>query len=352
VVGWIAGAALIFVLLDVFGVDIGGWIGGLWDTLGSVSPPYLIGAITVQTVQIVSTAIAWLFILRAGYPRAKIAFAPILAAYAVGGALNSIVPAKLGSLVMLFMFIAIIPGATFAGVFAAFLVEKIFFTVMGGLVYVYLFGTVPGSFSVELGGLRDHPWLTGFIVIGGSALIVFVGRFFWEKLRKLWLEAKQGGAILSTPRKYFVQVVLPCFVSYVARLGVIAIMLAAFAIPVTFNSVMHVVAGNSIAGNTAATPGGAGVIPQLAHGPLDGGDRLFRQLHRLEEARRGGGGLLPGDLVPLPFAAVERREVILPVLAEIVEVRRDDERARLLLGQVDSLGQAPHQAREAGRMPA
>ena len=264
VVGWIAAAALVFVLLDVFGVDIGGWIGGLWDTLGSVSIPYLVAAIAVQTVQIAATALAWLFILRAGYPHAKIAFPPILAAYTIGDTLNAIVPAKIGSFVMLFMFIAIIPGATFAGVFAAFLVEKIFFTVMGALVYVYLFATVPGSFSVELGGLRDHPWLIGFIVIGGAALIVFVGRFFWERLKKLWLEAKQGGAILSTPRKYLVQVVLPCFVSYLARLGVIAIMLAAFAIPVSFNSVMHVVAGNSIAGNVAATPGGAGTNQAIA----------------------------------------------------------------------------------------
>jgi len=162
------------------------------------------------------------------------------------------------------MFVAIIPGATFAGVFAAFLVEKIFFTVMGALVYVYLFVTVPGSFSVELGGLREHPWLIGIIVVGITALVVFIGRFFWDKLRKLWLEAKQGGAILSTPRKYLVQVVLPCFISYVARLSVIGIMLAAFAIPVSFNSVMHVVAGNSIAGNTAATPGGAGVNQAIA----------------------------------------------------------------------------------------
>src|SRR5262245_5569785 len=177
VVGWIVAAVLVFVALDVFGVDVGGWIGGLWDTLGSVSLPYLIAAIAVQTVQIVSTAVAWLFILRAGYPHAKIAFAPILAAYAVGGALNAIVPAKLGSLVMLFMFVAIIPGATFAGVFAAFLVEKIFFTVMGGLVYVYLFGTVPGSFSVELGGLRDHPWLTGFLLCGRSAASDLLRRF-------------------------------------------------------------------------------------------------------------------------------------------------------------------------------
>ena len=103
---------------------------------------------------------AWLFILRAGYRHADIRFAPILAAYAVGAALNGVLPANLGSVVMLFMFVAIIPGATFPGVLAAFVVEKIFFSVMGVLVYVYLFATVPGSFSLELGGLRSHPWLT------------------------------------------------------------------------------------------------------------------------------------------------------------------------------------------------
>ena len=73
-------------------------------------------------------------------------------------------------------------------------------------------------------------------------------RFFWRSLRQLWEHAKQGGAILSSPRDYFVQVVLPSLAGYLAKLAVIGVFLAAFAIPVTFNSVMHVVAGNSIAG--------------------------------------------------------------------------------------------------------
>jgi hypothetical protein len=41
-------------------------------------------------------------------------------------------------------------------------------------------------------------------------------------------------------------------------------MLAAFSIPVSFGSIMHVVAGNSIASNTAATPGGAGVTQAIS----------------------------------------------------------------------------------------
>jgi uncharacterized membrane protein YbhN (UPF0104 family) len=256
-------AAIVLAVLDAVGVDVGGWLAGLWDTLGSVSIPYLAFAVAFLTAQIGFTALAWLYILRAGYSHAHIRFAPILAAYAVGTALNGVLPASLGTLVMLFMFIAIIPSATFAGVFAAYIVQQIFFTVMGALVYVYLFATVPGSFSIELGGLRNHPALTTFIVLGVVLLLVIVGRVFITKLRKLWEDAKQGGAILSSPRQYLVRVALPSFASYVAKIGVIAVMLAAFAIPVSFNSVMHVVAGNSIASNTAVTPGGAGVTQAI-----------------------------------------------------------------------------------------
>lgn len=263
-VGWIAFAALVLVVLDALGVDVGGWLDGLWHTLGSVSVPYLVAAVALQTVSIACSALAWLFILRAGYRHADIRFAPILAAYAVGAALNGVLPANLGSVVMLFMFVAIIPGATFPGVLAAFVVEKIFFSVMGVLVYVYLFATVPGSFSLELGGLHSHPWLTGLIAVGAVALVVFLVRFFWERLRKLWEQAKQGGAILSSPRDYVVRVVLPSLAGYVAKLAGIGVMLAAFSIPVSFNSVLHVVGGNSIASNTALTPGGAGVTQAVS----------------------------------------------------------------------------------------
>src|SRR3954453_4495743 len=264
VVGWIALAAPVLVVLDALGVGVGGWRDGLWHTLGSVSFPYLIAAVALQTISTGCTALAWLFILRAGYRHADIRYAPVLAAYAVGSALNGVLPANLGSIVMLFMFVAIIPGATFAGVLAAFVVEKIFFSVMGVLVYLYLFATVPGSFSLELGGLRSRPWLTGLICVGAVLLVAFLVRFFWQRLRRLWEEAKQGGAILSSPREYVVRVILPSLAGYTAKLAGIGVMLAAFSIPVSFDSVLHVVGGNSIASNTALTPGGAGVTQAVS----------------------------------------------------------------------------------------
>ena len=59
--------------------------------------------------------------------------------------------------------------------------------------------------------MHDHPWLTIVIVVGGAFLIVIVGRIFWRQVKKLWEQAKQGGVILSQPKRYFTRAFLPSF---------------------------------------------------------------------------------------------------------------------------------------------
>jgi uncharacterized membrane protein YbhN (UPF0104 family) len=90
-------------------------------------------------------------------------------------------------------------------------------------------------------------------------LVVVLVRIFWPKLRGMWEKAKEGGTIVAQPRKYFVRVFFPEFLSWVSKLCVIAVFLAAYSIPVTFHTVMSIVGGNSIANVTSVTPGGAGV---------------------------------------------------------------------------------------------
>jgi uncharacterized membrane protein YbhN (UPF0104 family) len=264
IVGLITFVALVFAVLDAFGVDVMGWLAGLWDALREVSGWYLILGIVLRSAQTLLNAVAWLFILRAAYPHAAVRYWPILAACAVGTGLNAVLPASLGSIVQLLMFVAIIPGSTFAGVSAAWVVEKLFFTATNAVVYLYLFVAVPGSFSVELGTLRRHPEWAAVVVLGVITLVVLLVRIFWQRLEHLWHEAKQGGAILSSPRDYLLKVALPSLGVYLARLGTIAVFLAAYSIPVSFGSVMHVVAGNSIAGATAVTPGAAGVSQAIS----------------------------------------------------------------------------------------
>jgi uncharacterized membrane protein YbhN (UPF0104 family) len=259
VVAWLIGVAMVVLVLNLLGVDVRGWLSSVWDALTDISLGYLLAGWAVQTVQTTLTALPWYFILRAGFPRAPLSYLQVLAAYAAGVALNGFLPANLGTFVMLLMFVAMIPGANFAGVLGGMVVQKIFFTVAGTFVYLYLFLSVPGSFELQLNFPHDHPALTVLILLGGAFLIVLLARIFWRRLQGLWAKAKQGGAILARPRDYFLKVVLPSFGAWLAKLCVTAIFLAGYGIPVTFHSIMSVIGGNSLANTVSATPGGIGI---------------------------------------------------------------------------------------------
>jgi uncharacterized membrane protein YbhN (UPF0104 family) len=251
--------AAIWLAVDLLGWDVGAWFSDLWDTMTEISLGYLVAGLAAQTIQTTFTALAWLPILRYAYPNAEIPFKPVLASYAVGVALNGFLPANIGTFVMMFLFLTFIPGSTFPGVFAGWLVHKIFFTLAGGFVYLYLFLSVPEAWDIELGNISDHPFFAVIIIGGAAILLLIVGRIFWQKVKKLWEKAKAGGRILSYPRVYFLRVFLPELVGWSAKLAVTGIFLAAYSIPVTFHTIMSVIGGNSVANVASFTPGAVGI---------------------------------------------------------------------------------------------
>ena len=259
VIAWLIGIVALVVVLNLLGVDVRGWLSSVWDALTEISLGYLIAGWAFQTVQTTLTALAWYYILRAGFPHGGVSYLPVLAAYAAGVALNGFLPANIGTFVMLLMFVALIPGSSFVGVLGGMVVQKIFFTVVGTLVYLYLFLSVAGSFELQLNFFHDYPGLTVLMLASGVLLIVILGRIFWRRLQGLWAKAKQGGAILARPRDYFLKVFLPSLGAWLAKLGVTGIFLAGYGIPVTFHSIMSVIGGNSLANTVSATPGGVGI---------------------------------------------------------------------------------------------
>ena len=179
------GAAIVAVIvavafLHLIGVDVGGWFTDLWDQISDLQAKTIVGGVTVQSPQTALAGISYYGILRSAYP-GEVRIAPIVTAYAVGVAMNGFLPANIGTFVTLLMFVAIIPSATFGGAIAAYLVQKIFFTIAGTFVYLYLFLSVPGSFDLNLGGLKDHPVSVIVILVGGAILIVMLGRIFWQQ---------------------------------------------------------------------------------------------------------------------------------------------------------------------------
>ena len=256
---WLVGIVLVIVLLNLLGVDVIGWLKDLWHQIKDVPAGYIVAGLVFQTGQTLFAGLSYYGILRAAYP-GQVEFWPIVTAYAVGVAMNNFLPANIGTFVTLLMFVAIIPAATFGGSIAAYLVQKIFFTVAGTFVYLYLFLSVPGSFDVNLGNLSEHPVVSIADRRGDRrADRDRSARIFWRQVKKLWLQAKQGGVILSRPKEYLTRAFLPSFLSWLCKLAVIGIFLAAFAIPVTFESIMWVTGSGSLANVVSFTPGAVGI---------------------------------------------------------------------------------------------
>src|SRR3954451_20659030 len=113
----ILGAAIVIGAISaLLGWDIRGWFSDLWDTISAISAQYLVAGAVVQTLQTLFKAVAWYWILRYAYPNAEMGRLQILAAYGASVALNTFLPANLGTLAMLMMFLTIISGSTFPGV--------------------------------------------------------------------------------------------------------------------------------------------------------------------------------------------------------------------------------------------
>jgi glycosyltransferase 2 family protein len=259
---WIGGTLLVLVALHLAGIDVWGWFTQLWDTLTEISIGYVILGCLFQSAQTMLTALGWYGILRYAYPGGA-TYMAVLAAYATGVALNNFVPANMGTFVMLLMYVAIVRGATFPGVLGGYVVQKIFYLVIGTLIYIYLFWAVAGSFEFQFGNERDaltnHPVLVLGIAAGAIFLIAILLRIFWAWVKKMWAKAVEGAAILRDLRAYVKWVLLPQMGGYAAKVMVIIVFLAAYGIPVTFGSVMSVLGSNQLANILSFTPGGIGV---------------------------------------------------------------------------------------------
>jgi uncharacterized membrane protein YbhN (UPF0104 family) len=270
IAAWVGGTALAIYLLGLVGVPVADWIRSFFDKLAQVPPWAIAGGAILETLQTTLAAAVWVAILRAAFPRVTIPFRLVLASYATAVALNDFLPANIGTFVMLVMLSALIAGATFAALLSGLVVQKIPFSVFNIAVYLYLFLSVSGSFSIKLGFLSDHTGLVVLIAAGAIVLIVMLARVFWSRTAKLRAQLVTGGAVLRNPRRAVVRLGVPALGSYLARLGIVAVFLGAYGIPVTFNNVAAVTASNSISNSLSVTPGGVGVTQALNAAALSG----------------------------------------------------------------------------------
>ena len=171
---------------------------------------------------------------------------------------------------MLLMFTTIIAGATFAAILGAYAVQKIFYTLIGVFVYLYLFLSVGGSFDIKFAFVHEHPWATVICLLGGAFLLFLLVRRMWPRVLKLVGPGEgrrrdpRAPKQVSRPR---LPAVIPQLDREPRRDGGLP---RGVRHPCQFNTLMRICGGNSIANVTSVTPGGAGVTQAFNVASLSG----------------------------------------------------------------------------------
>jgi uncharacterized membrane protein YbhN (UPF0104 family) len=241
------------------------------DHLADVRPGPLVLALAFALANLVLRSRAWLNILRAAYPRERIAWRSAIGAYGAGVGLNAIAPARGGDLLKIFAMRQRIDGATAPTLVATLLAETVFdFVVASGLVsWAYLSGRLPHL--PQLGSLPAFEWSWvarardhALVVLIGAVLIGIIGtRYVRHHVRRFRARVEQGLTILRTPRRYLVMVVSYQAVGWLFRLAAAYELLAAFNVHATWENAALALAVNSLATLLPFTPGGAGAQQAL-----------------------------------------------------------------------------------------
>ena len=243
---------------------VAGWVREVLDQLGSISLPILLIALTLHTCETLLNALAWRNILRRAYPESGASFRLVLGAYGGGVGLNAILPAQAGTVAMLGLYRTQIQASTALGLVGAGVAQNIFYLVAGGSICAGLVVIHPGLFSLQLGSLAGHAALA----VAAAAVIALVAWVVLRRFQGTWAHAREGAAILATPRIYATEVLLVELASYGVRVAVTATFMRAYDVPVSVQSVLLILAVNAIASTFAFTPGGVGTQQALATAAL------------------------------------------------------------------------------------
>ncbi|HEU4735441.1 MAG TPA: lysylphosphatidylglycerol synthase transmembrane domain-containing protein [Solirubrobacterales bacterium] len=242
--------------------------------------PLMIALAFLLAMQL-SRAWAWRNVLRAAYPDKPIPFLPLSAAYLAGAGINAIMPARAGDVTKVFLVKRQIPDSSYPAVTSSFLVQSVFDTTAGILVFLYAITQgllpeppqLPQSRAFEISFWVTHP-KTLLIVIGILLLALAIGTYYLaHHVRRFWARVRQGLVILSRPRRYLREVAAWQGIGWLCRFGAFWFFLEAFGIGGSFGNVLLVMSVQAIATIVPFTPGGAGAQQALLVATLHGPSR-------------------------------------------------------------------------------
>jgi uncharacterized protein (TIRG00374 family) len=210
-------------------------------------------------------------ILRAAYPTERIRWREIWGAYFAGYGFNSVVPARGGDVIRLFLTKRSIPESSYPAVGASFVCELGFDVAMGSLILLFAFTQgvfpKPPDFAdlnaFDLSYFASHPRFALFVltVLAIATLVAFA--LLSMRVKAFWARVRQGLTIMFDRRRYFREVFALQFVGWIFRFTAFFFLLEAFNVGGSVKNVLLVLGVNAVAAAVPFTPQGAGVQQAL-----------------------------------------------------------------------------------------
>jgi glycosyltransferase 2 family protein len=210
-------------------------------------------------------------ILRAAYPQERIDFLQIWGAYFAGYGFNSVIPARGGDVVRLFLTKNAVPNSSYPAVAASFAVELVFDLMMGTLILTFAFTQgvfpKPPDFSklpaFDLAFFAEHPrfalFMLTFLAVGALVAMAMLSL----RVKAFWARVRQGLTILYDRERFVREVLAVQFCGWLLRFTAFWFLLEAFHVGGSVKNVLLVLGVQAVAAAVPFTPGGAGVQQAL-----------------------------------------------------------------------------------------
>jgi uncharacterized membrane protein YbhN (UPF0104 family) len=246
-------------------------VGSFFSNLAAVQWPSLFIALLLFLAYLTLRARASFNILRAAYPDSRFEFKRIWGAYFAGYGFNSVIPARSGDVIRLFLTKSSIPGSSYPATAAAFFVEFGFDLTIAVPVLAFAFSQgvfpKPPDFSklpaFDLAFFAQHPRFTLFLLTVLGILVLAGFALLSARVRSFWARVRQGLTILFDRRRYFREVWLIQLCGWLCRFAAFWFLLDAFNVGGSVRNVLLVLGVNAVAALVPFTPGGAGVAQAL-----------------------------------------------------------------------------------------
>jgi uncharacterized membrane protein YbhN (UPF0104 family) len=229
-----------------------------WEFLGL--------ALACHVVKLVFRAVAWRAIVRAAYPNQRFKFRSAFGAYVAGVGVNSVVPARGGDVVKVYLAKQRLEGSSYAALAPTLVVETMFDFVIAGALIIWalaigvlpthqLYSRIP---TVDWKFFLRHERFTLFLL--AALLLAAIVGFLWARRRvdQFRVHVRQGFAILRDRPRFLRSVILPQAISWVLRIASLFFFLKAFGVTATVHNALLAQVVDSLATLFPATPGGAG----------------------------------------------------------------------------------------------